>query len=1294
MANTYASVLAGLAPSVSYAFDEATASGPYLNEGSSGSLQLPGAGVTSDVFPAQQFGLIRNAPIEYGHWSASQATGIRLVSDNNQAGAPAANGWTTGTWSIIINRTIQGDPDTIATPMSQSFNSTDASYGNVESWAIRIDTNGRLSFTIDTDETLTGSNYIAWRSTANNVIQERRPYIITFVQRADGTGFHCWVNGAEVAGTTSIDGNDRNAVPMTVDACVDSRFGAETNTRFSLRGVLSGSTPVQDEFLQGCIQRPAVWRNVALSDAQIQSLHSAANLDGLVDDFYEYMLSRFVNAGDANFIGSPEYMNLGPVYGSSVVTSSNNIAHLGTSDVNAERMAWTGTRNGSNLTAGTGGVDKPVSRFPTYYQRSNDNSTVYDSGNNNVPVSSSQGTMMCLITLKDTLTASQSRSFMGYGRGNSVTDRNLALFFGQVAGGYTLFYTIGDQDQNNNKTGDYYQYLTIPGDNGLVTADFPHFILVTLTQDGTGIKMYLNDQELDVGAVSSVGTTFDADSWWNTLGTSSANRYAISNYPNNNDGVDETDVHFDMILPGVALSAAQIAEVWNAVNGSFPAGPVSPPDGGFNDTLTNTGNETDPNGPGPNHYWRMNALSAAIIDVGISTVSGNSRALGGDPLFQTQGPLINDPTNAAIYFDGSGDYFEIGVDAAAGRLVSAGVGTVGFFVSVNDFNNELIAYSQANDAGTEFINFGVDGEAKPFMKVQTSAGNSVTFTGTNAITNRDYVFVVFTGDGTNLRVYIDAVQDTTAVLTLEGTGADGDWFDTVATVTRSAVAALANSTFTTATDGQFSEIFIYEEVLTAAQIGALFDAAVQDGINTDTNTLGVLDFEDVKFINGGAADVRCVNPLTTFQQVVKIDGSRFTGGAQGTAAQSILLSGVAKAQVKGSSFNLNDTPVAGRAAIHATVADPTAAATTFSDVIVDDCTFDRMGRAADPAVYLEAGFGMSVENSRFFNSLCGGVGWRGDARRVSVLDNVIDTVSAGLGGIYVRQGLNTQIGTAWNIARNTILDVAVGDGILIDGGNSSLAQFARNIRIADNLINTVASEYINIGNVQDALLSRNQCADGAVDGIRIQNIAGVVTLRQNSVKNHTGEGIRMDEASLRAAALVLDDNMINGVSSGDGVQVNNVATLIMLDNQLVNCVNGLTLGTIGTRAKVRGNDIGATTPLVLSGAQAGLDFGDNNAVNLAALQALTVVSEAVNVSGPYHTITAGSATNLTDIGGVHERGKVVILLLATGSSQITLVDGANLTLAGNFIMGDAGTDNIWLVSDGTNWVELDRRDTA
>ncbi|MGI9251528.1 MAG: right-handed parallel beta-helix repeat-containing protein, partial [Pseudohongiellaceae bacterium] len=413
------------------------------------------------------------------------------------------------------------------------------------------------------------------------------------------------------------------------------------------------------------------------------------------------------------------------------------------------------------------------------------------------------------------------------------------------------------------------------------------------------------------------------------------------------------------------------------------------------------------------------------------------------------------------------------------------------------------------------------------------------------------------------------------------------------------------------------------------------------------------------------------------------------------AAQSVLLSGETRAQIRGSTFNLNDTAVAGRAAVHATVGDPTAAATTFGSLIVEDCTFDRMGRAADPAIYLEAGFGMTVSKNRFFNTLAAAVGWRGDARRVDVSENLIDTITSGLAAIYVRAGLNTQIGTAWNIRRNTILDVAVGDGILIEGANSSAAEFARNIRIADNLINTVASEYINVHQVQDALLRNNQCADGAVDGIVLRSIAGVITLDGNSVQNHTGEGISANEASLQTALLVLKSNVVNGVASADGVTVNNLSSLVMVDNDLVNLVNGLTLGTIGTRAKVRGNNFNTvTTPLVLSGTQTGLDFGDNAVANLAALQALTVAAEAVDVSGPYHTITAGSATNLTDIGGVHTQGKVLVLLLATGSSDITLIDGADLILNGNFLMDDPGTDNIWLVSDGADWVELDRRSTA
>ena len=91
------------------------------------------------------------------------------------------------------------------------------------------------------------------------------------------------------------------------------------------------------------------------------------------------------------------------------------------------------------------------------------------------------------------------------------------------------------------------------------------------------------------------------------------------------------------------------------------------------------------------------------------------------------------------------------------------------------------------------------------------------------------------------------------------------------------------------------------------------------------------------------------------------------------------------------------------------------------------------------------------------------------------------------------------------------------------------------------------------------------------------------------------------------------------------------------------------------------------------------------------MQDLTVVTNAVNVTANWHTITSGSAVDLNTIGGPGRQGATVILLLATGSSNITAKDGVgDMQLAGDFLMANAGKSQLWLVYDGTNWCELAR----
>ncbi len=1282
MSNSYAATLALLTtPDLDYALDEA--SGSYENGGGSGALDLTQR-AGNPMFQAP--GIIRNAPYEYGIWNNPNSSFVVGSDPSGGVGSPAVTGWSTGTFSVFAMRFGPFDGDDFF-PFAMTYRSG-ASFNTNNGAGFVINENGRLFFVINRSIDASQNNSMLWTSTATtNVVEDGKPYHLACVQRGDGTGLHVFVNGVEEAGTTTPGASADADGFMDVNADAGRTLAGP----FVINGQGNGNTTTYTAPNGGhaIVQRPAVWRNTALTDAQIAALHVSANLQGTPTDYYEYMLDRFVVQNSSRFVAQAFYLQVGwlaGVGGSQIEPQETGAVTTVADEHN--RLNWDSEPTNLNDLDTT----QRQSAYPVYSSRLIDGAPRLEASADDLD-NQTQGTYSVLVTLRSSPTIGQLRGVMGYGEGTAGDDENVMLWFGGNALGVSIRYTIGEQDTSGTTTGDHFTRTVAPGDDAFPAASLPEFALLTIAQDGTEIKMYKNGIELDTFVESSSGLTFDASSWTNALASPSSPQFAIG-YPGGT-GHAVMDVHQTLVLENVALTQAQISEMWDAINGILPAGDNVPPPGGFNDTLVNTGNPTDPNGPGPDHYWRLNATGIGpIVDVGISTIDGTSILTGGDPLLNVNGPLINDPTNRAIFFDGAGDYFEIGRNLVTGRLVTDGIGTVGFFVSNEDFTTENIAYSQADAAGAERITFGVNaGKAEVF--VQTSSGNSARLTATNAFTTRGFFFVVITNDGSDYKMYIDGVEDTTAVLATEGTGAEGDWFDTISGATRSAVAALATSGFTTETTGRFSELFIYDEVLTAGQIATLFEAAVQDGINTSSTLLGVLSFSDVTFENGGLADVRVVNPLTTFNQTLLVDHCRFLGGTQGAAAQSILASGEARVQVRGSSFDLNETPVAGRAAFHGTVADPTASATTFGSAIVSDSTFNRMGRAADPALYLEAGFGMTVGKSRFFDTLTAAIGWRGDARRVNILSNLIDTVTSGVGGVYVRAGLNTQIGTVWNVQRNTILDVAVGDGLSINGFNSSSAQRARTIRIAKNLINTVAGEYIDMTGLQDAMFYANTGADGAVDGMRVRDIAGVVDYKRNAIRDQSGEGIRMEEGAVRTATLVLVRNTINGVSSGDGIQVSNVAVLEMVGNDLVNLANGLTLGTISTRAKARRNNFSSVaTPLVLSGTQAGLDVGQNNVTALAAIQALTVATEAVNVSAPFHTVTSGSVTNLTDIGGPDVQGAQLVLLLATGSSNVTLVDGANLVLAGNFEMNDPGVDNIWLVYDGTNWVELDRRSAA
>lgn len=78
----------------------------------------------------------------------------------------------------------------------------------------------------------------------------------------------------------------------------------------------------------------------------------------------------------------------------------------------------------------------------------------------------------------------------------------------------------------------------------------------------------------------------------------------------------------------------------------------------------------------------------------------------------------------------------------------------------------------------------------------------------------------------------------------------------------------------------------------------------------------------------------------------------------------------------------------------------------------------------------------------------------------------------------------------------------------------------------------------------------------------------------------------------------------------------------------------------------------------------------------------------ITPTGAYHQITADAARGTSSIA-IGTSGRVVVLVNA-GSNTITLTDTGTLKLSGNAVLGQ--TDNITLLSDGTNWIQLAKTD--
>jgi len=1260
MANTFRATLLALNPTNYWPLNDALLSATLQDLGSAGDDMAPqGPGGTLSEYWYRAPGLV----VRGTNGSGDRSYGISSNTFNpnpyaaNQIGHDVI-GHTTGAWgcTFVIRDQNTGDDCTL---VSETM-TNNSGFG----MRLRVDTNYSLIF-----ELLGTSGKFLRKQVLNGTILPGVPYSCAFIQRADGNGIQMFLNGSLTGIADSFGGG------MTVDSWWADVFSTFLMTQTTIAGVNVGNPnsalEASENFTVG-----EVWafENAVITDQEAADLHTSMNVGSAASDFFEWCFD--LNNGSA--------MDM-PFFGPGWI-GANGALSLGNGPPSFE---CSNERESGFLAGQQNQPDNVVGRqIVTEYNSMKmlyadpQNSTFFDISNqSSYEGTESVGTIHCIVTV--TSVPNGIRKIISTWGSSQSNSFELGLI-GSVLG-YQFFFRAFQASVET------YRVLS-----GIIHlgAD-PQFWVLTVTQAGSDIKLYVNGS--DETGIAPITTnpavwifTYGRQTirWGGEQGSSSIDEWA--------PGELHKQVHLRY-----AQNAAQVADFYNAVLGIFPPEQPVP---SFVTLLETTGN----GGTGPDWWWRCNAQGAPLLDVGsaqdMAGPNADTIAVAGNPLFDVTGPFSPvDTDNRSVFFDGLLDSFEVGVAGVKGQLLNPSTGTVGFYFSRNALEDENIVFSIGNDAYTQFLQFGMNDD-RIEIKVQTSAGNSATYTSGKTL-DGNFFLCFITCDGTNYQIYINGAEDPTSSVVVEGTGAEGDWFDLI-TADQTAIGAKADVAFTTETTGRISELFLYDgEVLSAATIATLAEAAIADGLLGAPSSTAVVTFENVTFKNGALADIKVQRgAVSTQQQFVRANKCRFIGGMQGDAveaAQTALLVGPVIGQFRGCTVDLQ-APVGafGRGGIVGTAVNPALVSSNDGSILVSDCDFDSIGfidgtdfRAA---VMCLAAFGMTVEGSRFRDCLGTGIGWLADAQRVKVINNQIEGVTAALGGIYVAQGLNARLGSGWLIRGNKVIDTA-GNAININGVSSAGGlNFARNIAILENETdNNTTGVGIRANQVGDLMIDGNK-SNRCTEGIRLGAITSAVKVRRNEVTENSLTGIICSEGTLQLADLTVDRNLIDGGAAlGDGVTLVNLRNFALLNNKLQTLDLGIQIGTIGVEGLIDGNQVlpSVSTPFALLAPPiTGLSIGNQQIEDLGNANVLDVTGLAtITVQAHHHGFTnSGGAQNIDTINGPAIDGWLLVLRRAPFSNDVTFRDGIdNLDIGSDFLM-DADNDQLWLERDGANWLQVSR----
>ena len=227
-------------------------------------------------------------------------------------------------------------------------------------------------------------------------------------------------------------------------------------------------------------------------------------------------------------------------------------------------------------------------------------------------------------------------------------------------------------------------------------------------------------------------------------------------------------------------------------------------------------------------YWKLDEGSGS--SAADSSGAGNAGAIIGGA------PFVTGILNSAIDLDGTDDY----IKKSSPSFIDNTAGSVSIWVKFDTLITAQIMFAvSVNGSADDDLYLTFRGDQNKQIEFVLSVNGSVTLvlaTANNAITDTNFHHIAVTSDGSTIRLYIDAIEQT---LTASAGTNSGQWFDDATQADTFSIGTILRASALSLLDGKLDEVRVYSSSISESLITSLYNEYLQNifsGVNKNNTT--------------------------------------------------------------------------------------------------------------------------------------------------------------------------------------------------------------------------------------------------------------------------------------------------------------------------------------------------------------------------------------------------------------------------------------------------------------------------